>query len=474
MQTLRVGDPLDKSNDMGPVADRVQRERILRLVKKGEEEGGTLVQADVPVPEQGNYIPPSLFTGVEAASTVMQVEIFGPVAAVMTFRTPEEAVQIANHTRYGLAATVWSENINLALDTAARMKAGVVWINSTNLFDAAAGFGGYRESGFGREGGREGMYEYLVADWERALPKGRPAKATRLSAAPSGDTDLHGLPSIDRTAKLFIGGKQVRPDSGYSYSVYGAKGKAIGQAGLGNRKDIRNAVEAAAKASGWSSIAGHNRAQVIYYIAENLSARAEEFARRLAQMGATPRQAKREVDTSIRRIFWYAAQADKYDGRIHATRSRNVTLAMNEPFGVMALLCPDAAPLLGLVSLVMPAIAMGSRVIAVPSPHKPLAATDFYQVLETSDVPAGVVNIVTGERDELAKTLAEHDDVAALWYCGTAEGTAMVEKASAGNLKATWCDGGRARDWFSGIEGQGHDYLRHATQIKNIWIPYGE
>ncbi|MFN0191096.1 MAG: aldehyde dehydrogenase family protein [Aestuariivirga sp.] len=474
MQTLRIGDPLDKSMDMGPVVDRVQRERIVKLVKKGEEEGGTLTQADVPVPETGNYFAPSLFTDVEAASTVMEVEIFGPVAAAMTFRTPEEAVQIANHTRYGLAATVWSENINLALDTAARMKAGVVWVNSTNLFDAAAGFGGYRESGFGREGGREGMYEYLKADWEKALPAGRAAKKVKLNAAPASEVDIHGLPSIDRTAKLFVGGKQARPDSGYSYSVYGANGKAIGQAGLGNRKDIRNAVEAAGKASGWGSATAHNRAQVIYYIAENLSARAEEFARRLARMGDTPKQAAREVEASIRRIFWYAAQADKYDGRVHSTRSRNVTLAMNEPYGAIGLLCPDSVPLLGLVSLVMPAIAMGNRVIAVPSPHKPLAATDFYQVLETSDVPAGAVNIVTGERDELAKTLAEHDDVAALWYCGTAEGTAMVEKASAGNLKPTWCDGGRARDWFSSVEGQGHDYLRHAVQVKNIWIPYGE
>jgi aldehyde dehydrogenase (NAD+) len=122
----------------------------------------------------------------------------------------------------------------------------------------------------------------------------------------------------------------------------------------------------------------------------------------------------------------------------------------------------------------MPAIAMGNRVVVVPAPAKPLAATDFYQVVETSDVPAGVINIVTGVRDELARTLAEHDDVAALWYFGGSKGVAMVEEASAGNLKFTWCEGGRRRNWLDSVQGEGRDFLRRATQVKNIWIPYGE
>ncbi|WP_395661007.1 aldehyde dehydrogenase family protein [Aestuariivirga sp.] len=467
MQSLRVGDPLDKSVDMGAIVDPIQLKRITELVEKGKAEGGTLLQASCELPGSGNWFPPSIFTDVEPSSTVMDVEIFGPVAAMMTFRTPEEAVQIANHTRYGLAATVWSENINLALDTAARVKAGVVWINSTNLFDAAAGFGGFRESGFGREGGREGMLEYLVPAWEAALKPEPLVKAAPLSALPPESVEAS---AIDRTAKLSIGGKQARPDGGHSYSVYGGKGKAIGQAGLGSRKDIRNAVEAAAKASGWSSATAHNRAQVLYYIAENLSARADEFTARLRAMGQGAKEAKAEVAASLARIFWYAAQADKYDGRVHATKSRHVTLAMNEPWGVMGLVCPNEMPLLGFVSLVMPAIAMGNRVLAVPSPHQPLAATDLYQVFDTSDVPGGVINIVTGERDELAKTLAEHDEVAAMWYFGS--NAKMVEAASAGNLKATWT--AKRRDWLSREQGQGAEYLRRAVQVKNIWVPYGE
>ncbi len=471
METLVVGDPLDKSIDVGAIVAPVQLQRIRELVKKGEEEGGTLLQSTCALPSKGSFFAPSLFVDVEPASTVVQEEIFGPVAVAMSFRTPEEAVQLANHTRYGLAATIWSENINLALDTASRMKAGVVWINSTNLFDAAAGFGGYKESGFGREGGREGMFEYLGSDWLKALPPVPPSPAAKLSALPATTVD-HA--AIDRTAKLFVGGKQARPDSGYSYCVLNARGASIGEAGLGNRKDIRNAVEAAVKASAWGAATAHNRAQVLYYIAENLSARATEFGDRLRSLGHKKNAASAEVEASIRRTFYYAALADKYDGRVHATRSRHVTLAMNEPFGVMGLLCGDAAPLLGFVSLVMPAIAMGNSVVAVPSPHQPLAATDFYQVLETSDVPAGVVNIVTGERDELAKTLSEHDEVACLWYHGSSAGGAAVEKFSAGNLKSTWTNQGRQFDWFSETQGQGEEFLRHATQVKNIWIPYGE
>ena len=372
---------------------------------------------------------------------------------------------LANNTRYGLAASIWSENINLALDVAAKVRAGVIWVNSTNVFDAAAGFGGYRESGFGREGGREGMREYLVEPSPKARAE---TEAGTLDAAPVPAAPSKGAAPIDRTAKMYIGGAQKRPDSGYSYAVM-AKGREIGLAGLGNRKDIRNAVEAAHKAGGWGKATGHNRAQVLYYLAENLSAREAEFTARLKEAGVT--KAADEVAGAIRRAFYYAAQADKFDGAVHSTKSAHVTLAMPEAFGVMGIACPNDAPLLGFVSLVLPAIAMGNRVVAIPSQSMPLAATDLYQVFDTSDLPGGVVNIVTGPRDDLAKTLAQHDDVAAMWYCGGAEGARMVQAESAGNLKVTWTLANR--DWH-GPDGQGRGFLTRATQVKNIWIPYGE
>ena len=463
MKTLRVGDPLDKNTDMGAIVDPIQLASINELVDRGVAEGAELIRAPGPIPETGSFYPPTVACDVEPASTLMQEEIFGPVATLSTFRTPDEAVTIANNTRYGLAAAIWSENINLALEQAAKVKAGVVWINATNIFDAAAGFGGYRESGFGREGGREGMAAYLAAP----APKARTPEVAPEKPVPAPGAALAAQP-IDRTAKLYIGGKQTRPDSGYSYAV-----GAAGLAGLGNRKDIRNAVAAAHKATGWGAATGHNRAQVLYYLAENLSARSAEFAERLRAMGLRKPAAEAEVETAMRRAFYYAAWADKYDGQVHQTKSNHVTLAMKEPIGVIGIACPLAHPLVGFMSLVLPAIAMGNAVIAVPSQTHPLAATDLYQVLETSDLPAGVVNIVTGPRDELAKTLADHDDVAAMWYFGTAEGAAMVETASAGNLKQTWTEDGSARDWTK-PEGQGPEFLARATQVKNIWVPYGE
>ncbi|MAS13722.1 MAG: aldehyde dehydrogenase [Nitratireductor sp.] len=473
LETLRVGDPLDKSTDVGAIVSPVQVERISALVAKGVEEGGQLWQASAPLPEKGNYIAPGFFTDVEPAATVCQVEIFGPIAASMTFRTPDEAVALANNSRYGLAASVWSENINVALDLAARVKAGVVWINCTNMLDAGAGFGGYRESGFGREGAREGLYEYLAADWEKKLSAPKAPEAFVPSASPAGEGKVM-VEGIDRTMKNYIGGKQARPDGGYVYSVAGKGGVLIGQAGIGNRKDIRNAVEAAAKAGGWGGATGHNRAQVLYYLGENLEARRAGMEALLCEStGISAKKATEEFDTALRRIFYYAAQADKFDGAVHSTQSRHVTLAMNEPFGVMGIACPDEAPLLSLVSLVLPAIAMGNRVVVVPSARHPLIVGDFYQVLDTSDVPGGVVNIVTGERDLLVKTLAEHDEVAALWYFGSAEGSAMVEKASAGNLKSTWVNNGRMPNWLDDAQGRGRDYLRRAVQVKNIWVPYG-
>ncbi len=461
---LRVGDPLDKSTDMGAIVDPVQLARIRDLVARGQAEGAVLHQAACELPARGSFFAPGFFTNVAPANIISEVEIFGPVATLTTFRTPDEAVELANNTRYGLAASVWSENINLALDVSSQVKAGVVWVNATNIFDAAAGFGGYRESGFGREGGREGMLAYLADVPVRA--KAEPAPIAP-DTAPMPDTPAKGG-AIDRTAKLFIGGGQSRPDSGYSYAVM-AKGRSLGLAGLGNRKDIRNAVEAAHAAKGWGKTTGHNRAQVLYYIAENLSARAAEFTERLKSAGAA--KPAEEVEAAIRRAFYYAAQADKFDGAVHSTKSAYVTLAMPEPYGVMGIACPTDAPLLGFLSLVLPAIAMGNRVVAVPSQNMPLAATDLYQVFETSDLPAGVVNIVTGARDELAKTLAGHDDVAAMWYCGAREGVRMVESESAGNLKFTWTLPNR--DWF-GADGQGRSFLTRATQVKNIWVPYGE
>jgi aldehyde dehydrogenase (NAD+) len=492
MEHMRVGDPLDKSIDMGAIVDQSQWDTVDYWVKTGASEGGDVFQPNITLPQKGLFYKPTLITGLDPAAATVQEEIFGPVLVSLTFRTPAEAVALANNTRYGLAASVWSDNINLALDVASKIKAGSVWVNCTNLFDGAAGFGGYRESGFGREGGKEGLFEYVRPAWmERPRPDfTAPEDGARLKwgehvptrpLMPGTALRANGreLPHIDRTPKMYIGGQQVRPDGAYTQAVIGANGEIIGQVGDGNRKDIREAVEAAHAAHmakiGWAMRHGFNRSQILYFIAENLDARNAEFVERLVQMtGRSRRLAQQEVDASVKRLFTYAAWADKYGGSVQETTLRGITVGVNEPVGVIGIACPDEYPLLGFISLMAPAIARGNTVVIIPSQKYPLSATDFYQVLDTSDVPGGVVNIVTGDREHLAKTLVQHEDVDSVWYFGSAEGSYHVETESAANMKRTWVGYGLPRDWMDREQGEGHEFLHEATQVKNIWVPTGE
>jgi aldehyde dehydrogenase (NAD+) len=470
MSTLRMGPPLDKAIDIGAIVARVQLDRIQRLVEQGVADGATCWQPETTLPTRGFYYPPTLLSNVHPTSIVAQQEIFGPVLAAMTFRTPREAVELANNTVYGLASCVWSENINVALQVAAQIKAGVVWVNCTNMFDAACGFGGYRESGYGREGGREGMLEYLEPKWFKHATKLAPSNPPTATEAPAAESSS---PSIDRTVKLYIGGKQARPDSGYSFEVRAQDGRLLGEAPLGNRKDIRNAVEAASKAQSWAKATAHNRAQVLYYCAENLELRRNEIVRRLALV-VGEKQAASEIDLGIQRIFAYAAWADKFDGAVHNPPFRNIAIAMNEPIGTVGVICPAEAPLLGFLSLVMPLLAVGNTVVAVPSEKYPLIAGDLYQIFDTSDLPGGAVNIVTGYMSQLLKTLAEHADVDALWCYGDEATVASAKAMSTGNLKQVWSNEGRVIDWFDRNIAEGRWFLEHATQVKNIWVPYGE
>ena len=488
MGHMRVGDSLDKSIDMGAIVDKSQWDTVDHWVKMGEKEGGKVFQPDIPLPAKGLFYKPTLITDLDPAASTVQEEIFGPVLVSLTFRTPEEAIALANNTRYGLGGSVWSDNVNLALDVASKIKAGALWVNCHNVFDAAAGFGGYRESGFGREGGREGLFEYLRPIWmERPQPDFKLDDSKKwgehVPTLPTPPTTArangHDLPRVDRTPKMYVGGKQVRPDGAYTTTILGAKGKIVGQVGDGNRKDIRNAVEAAhaviVAKSGWAMRHGYNRSQILYFIAENLDARNAEFVKRIIEMtGRTQKSAGAEVDAAVERLFTYAAYADKYGGNIQETTLRGITVAVNEPVGVIGIACPDEYPLLGFVSLMAPAIARGNTVVMIPSQRFPLSATDFYQVLDTSDVPGGVVNIVTGDRDHLTKTLVQHEDVDSVWYFGSAEGSYHVENESAANMKRTWVGYGLPRDWMDREQGEGHEFLHEATQVKNIWVPTGE
>lgn len=466
MSRLIVGDSLDKNTDIGAIVSDTQLKRIQELVTRGVAEGAELWQPSGDKPDEGCFYPPTLLTGVEPANTIAQEEIFGPVLVALSFRTPAEAVELANNTRYGLAANIWTENINEAMHIAAQVKAGTIWINSANTFDASVGFGGYRESGFGREGGAEGVLEYL----QRAAPAAaQPFEQRRMKKRlPS----LGG--SIDRTPKQYIGGKQTRPDSGYSDSSRDAAGNLIAELPKGNRKDARNAVEAARAASGWSAMTGHQRAQVMYFVAENLEYRREEFVRLIECLtGQSVKRAGDEFDQALSRLFTCAAYADKYEGSVRHPDKNRVALAMQEPLGVIAIAAPEESALLGLVSTVFAAAAMGNRIVLVPSQTYALMATHLYQVLDTSDMPGGVINIICGQRTELNTTLAGHGDVDGFWCWDSRESCAVIEKLAAENMKRTWLSYGYYRDWHDDLAASGREFFEHAVEVKNIWVPYG-
>lgn len=477
MKKLRVGNPLDKAVDMGAINNAEQLKKIGEMMALGQKEGAVMWQPDnVKCPKDGYFLPPTLFTKVEPAHTIAQEEIFGPVLVTLTFRTPGEAVQLANNTRYGLAASIWSQDIDTAMDVARRVRAGTIWINSTNLFDAAAGFGGYKESGYGREGGREGMYA-VVKEAENSDVESMEVVSSKTEAEVSGSreqasTSLSLLSTVDRTYRFLIGGKLARPDQAGSFQVKSPAGELLAVVGEANRKDVRNAVEAARGSFGsWFESAAHLRAQILYFWAENLSNELDRFAQGIAtQTGCSPELATAEVRASVRRLFDCAAYADKFGGTVQPVLGRRLVVGLREPVGVLGMRAPDESPLLGLVTILGSALAMANTSVVVAGKHA-LTAMDLVQVIQHSDIPAGVVNILTATSpDSAAKVMAEHEDVDGIWFFGNADGSKTIEAASTSNMKQTWASYGTNVDWQRiSME----KLLLRSTQVKNIWVPYG-
>ena len=464
MEKLRIGNPLDKSIDIGAIVAPVQLKKINNLVKRGVKEGAKLWQPSRACPTDGLFYPPSLFTNVTPASFIAQVEIFGPVLTSLTFRTPSEAVAIANNTPYGLAASIWSENINLALDIAPKIKAGVIWINSTNLFDASCGFGGYKESGFGREGGSEGIRAYTKFNLPKASKDKKINKKIKVT-----------LPYIDRTPKLYVGGKQKRPDGGYSFQLNAINNNFICDIAESNRKDVRDSVEIASKSVS-KQLSNFNRSQILFYLAENLQQREKTFVELLIILkGITSANATKEFMQSCERLFYYASMADKFEGNIHNPPMRGLTLAMKEPLGVIASILNDDAPLLSLITIMASVFSTGNSNIIVPGQKTSLIATEMYQVFDTSDVPPGYVNILTAKQNELNKTLSQHENLDGIWYfvANHNEKSEIINNTTS-NLKRYWCPEEKNIDWTNSSEQFLNEFLYQSTQVKNIWIPYGE
>ena len=376
---------------------------------------------------------------MQTSNRIAREEIFGPVLSVLTFRTPAEAIAKANNTPYGLSAGIWTDKGSRILAVADQLRAGVIWANTFNRFDPSSPFGGYKESGYGREGGRHGLAAYLAARCVRraavaartaAASVEAPAAASDESeaqarapnrAAPNRRLRDEGIEAMSRLAvpktyKLYIGGAFPRSESGRTYEVVPPTAAFLANAAQASRKDARDAVVAArAAVGGWAGATAYNRGQVLYRIAELLEGRRAQFVAEIEDAeGVTRAAATAQVDEAIDRWVWYAGWADKFAqvaGNANPVAGPYFNISVPEPTGVVAIVAPQDSSLLGFVSAVAPALVAGNSVVVVASERFPLSAISLAEVLATSDVPKGVVNVLTGSPAEIAPWLASHADV---------------------------------------------------------------
>ena len=405
LSTIRVGDPLDKNTDVGAINSKAQLEKITELVASGVAEGADLYQPACDLPDRGYFFRPTLFTNVAQSHRIAREEIFGPVLSVLTFRTPDEAVEKANNTAYGLSAGVWTDKGSRILAMASRLKAGVVWANTFNRFDpdiAVRWLQGIRV----RARGRHARAACVRAPGGPLMAtNGRRAVARRGTTNGTATTPASRI-EVRKTYKLYIGGAFPRSESGRSYLVKGADGTPLANACRASRKDVRDAVRAARKAvPGWAAKTAMNRGQVLYRVAELMEGRRDQFVAEVAAAeGLREPRARDVVDRAIDRWVWYAGWADKITqilGSSNPVAAPYFNFTIPEPTGVVGVVAPETSSLLGLVSRLAPPLVSGNTVVLLTSEARPLPAVTLTEVLATSDVPGGVVNVLTGLRREL-------------------------------------------------------------------------
>ncbi len=279
---------------------------------------------------------------------------------------------------------------------------------------------------------------------------------------------------VEKTYKIYIGGKFPRTESGRYFSLEG-KGQVIANVCRGSRKDFRNAVVAARSAvAGWSSASAYLRGQILYRVAEMLEGRHAQFVEELVLQGSTKRAAQAEVNAAVDRLIYYAGWSDKYQqvfSAVNPVSSSHFNFSALEPTGVVGLLLPERSGLLGLVSNIAPAIVGGNTCVALASATLPLSAVSFAEVLHASDVPGGVVNLLTGYRSELSGQFASHMDVNAVVYCDADEGLAgEVQTAAADNVKRVIA---RVDTDWSAEQAQSPYLIRDTQEVKTTWHPIG-
>ncbi|TMS15536.1 Aldehyde dehydrogenase family 16 member A1 [Larimichthys crocea] len=462
--------------------DRVQ---VDATVQEAQQQGATLVQSCAAPPSGAQY-PPMVLCGAAPSSPFVVDPSPGPLLPLMTFRSNTEAVTLGNHSPHGQAASIWTEDLTLALETAKSMSVGSVWVNSHSVSDPCLPVCGHKDSGTCTDGGQEGLYQFLLPPSSSPpLPRSSPVSMdySKFGTAitPVVIPDDADAASAPKYYQQFVGGKACKSVSGCSVAVHSpGGGRVLAYCPDGGRKDVRNAVEAAAKVQpGWMKKSPSARAQSLYSLAKGLEAKRRDLAVSISvQTGLSMDEAEKEVELSIARLSDWAAYCDKVLGGALPVPQSGSALALPEALGVVGVVLPDKNPLLSVVTLLGAAIATGNAIIMTPSQKYPLPALTFIQVLQSSDLPAGLVNIITGTRDQMTAALANHSVIKAIWYWGSAEGCQYLQHTCTSPLKTLRLscqkdeegkDGGR--DWTQSHSSLLEEMWRNAVQWKSVWIP---
>ncbi|XP_029292994.1 LOW QUALITY PROTEIN: aldehyde dehydrogenase family 16 member A1 [Cottoperca gobio] len=450
-------------------------------VQDAQQQGATLVQSCAAPPSGAQY-PPTVLCGAAPSSPFVVSPSPGPLLPLMTFRSNTEAVTLGNHSPHGQAASIWTEDLTLALETAKSLSVGSVWVNSHSVSDPCLPVSGHKDSGTCTDGGQEGLYQFLrPSSSSPPLPRSSPVSLNYskfgTAASPAIIPDDSDSASAPKPYLQFVGGKACKSVSGCSVAVQSpGGGSVLAYCPDGDRKDVRNAVEAAVKVQpGWMKKSPSARAQSLYSLAKGLEAKRRDLCGSISvQTGLSSDEVDEEVELSIARLNDWAAYCDKVQGGTPPLPQSGCALSLPEALGVVGVVLPDKNPLLAMVTLLGAAIGNGNAVIMVPSQKYPLPALAFIQVLQASDLPAGLVNVITGSRDQLTVALANHSVIKAIWYWGSAEGCQYLQHTCTSPLKVLRLscqkkDGGK--EWNQSHPSLLEEMWRNAVQWKSVWIP---
>ncbi|XP_036445459.1 aldehyde dehydrogenase family 16 member A1 isoform X2 [Colossoma macropomum] len=465
-----------------PLGSESDRSLVDAAVQEAVQQGATLIQSCSP-PSSGALYPTTVLCGLAPPSSAAVSPPPGPLLPLLSFRSAAEGAALGNRTPHGQAASIWTEDLTLALETAKSLCVGSVWVNSHSVTDPSLPQCGRRDSGNCTDGGKEGLYQFLRPSPSPALPRSTPASLdyAAFGTMASGFMVPEGFDpsSVPRSCSQYVGGKLCKADSGCSRTVQAPGGAVLAHCPDGGRKDVRNAVEAALKVQpGWLKKSPAARALSLYSLSDHLEKRRRDMAASIrAQTGLSVEEADKEVELSISRLSDWAARCDKQSGGMPPLPQTGSALSAPEALGVVGVVLPDAKPLLSLVSLLGAAVSVGNAVILVPSEKYPLPALDFIQVLQASDIPAGVVSVITGGRNQLTQALANHSEIQAIWYWGSLEGCQFLQHTCCSPLKRLWlhCEEEEGKDggkyWSHPSPSLQEEMWREAVVWKSVWIP---